>query len=230
MIIHRVVGPYYGLSIVIAILIGLIYIYRNLRREKVDKKNILYLILMMVPFIFTFGKIYTVATHITEENNILTVGISSYGGLIGAILASIVFEYIVPSKWKYLKYTILSLPLIYGLSKIACTIVGCCYGIPYNGLFRVNYIDIHDEFVFPVQALEVLSNVLLFLILNRFKDNNNITYITMISAATLKFSTDFLRHDHVNTMITSNQIFSIILVVITIVIYIRNNKSIRHKN
>jgi prolipoprotein diacylglyceryltransferase len=68
--------------------------------------------------------------------------------------------------------------------------------------------------------LEVILNLILFLILNKLRDKNNIEYITLISVSIIKFLTDFLRYDHVNTMITPNQVFSIIIVVITVIVFI----------
>lgn len=220
MIIHKINFPFYGLIIVLSVLIGLLYIYKNLRKEGIEKKYIFYYALLFIPFAFICGKLYTVIVNFNTGVNLLTAGLSAYGGLFGVVIASIIFEYIKPSNKVFIKYTVLSLPLIYGLTKIACSIVGCCHGIPYNGPLTVNYIDVQNEFLFPVQMLEVILNLILFLILNKLRDKNNIEYITLISVSIIKFLTDFLRYDHVNTMITPNQVFSIIIVVITIIVFI----------
>ena len=58
-----------------------------------------------------YGKIYTVFAY--GEDNILTAGLSAYGGLIGVVIASIIFEKILSTDGKIIKYTILSLPLVY---------------------------------------------------------------------------------------------------------------------
>ena len=224
MVIHKLKFSLYGLIIVLSVFIGIIYIYKNLRKEGIDKKNIYYFILLFIPFAFIGGKLYTLFTNLGKDINLLNAGLSAYGGLFGVVVASIIYEQIVPSNKKFIKYTILSLPLIYGLTKIACSTVGCCYGIPYEGIFKVKYIDVIDQFLFPVQMLEVLVNILLFMIVNKLKDINNISYITLICVSLVKFLTDFLRYDHIHTIITANQIFSIIIIVVTIIVFIINKK------
>ncbi|MCI5703121.1 MAG: hypothetical protein MR265_03950 [Erysipelotrichaceae bacterium] len=42
------------------------------------------------------------------------------------------------------------------ISKITYFIVGCCYGIPYNGPFSVTYPDNLNIPLFPVQLLKQL--------------------------------------------------------------------------
>lgn len=224
MVVHKINFPIYGIIVVLSVLIGCIYIYKNLRKEGIDKNLLLYYFFMFAAFAFICGKIYTILVNINEGIDLLHAGLSAYGGLLGVVLASIIYEYIFPCNKKIIKYSILSLPLIYGLSKIACTIVGCCHGIPYTGPFSVKYIDVLDEFVFPVQLLEVILNLVLFFIFNKFKDKKNIIYINLLVVSIVKFLTDFLRYDHIHTFITANQIFSIILIFIVIIIYVKNNK------
>ena len=157
----------------------------------------------------------------------MTAGLSAYGGLIGVVIASIIFEQILSTDKKIIKYTILSLPLVYGLTKIGCSIVGCCGGIPYDGIFKIKYMSDLNEintWQFPIQIVEVIVFLIIFIICHKFKNNKYINYITLILVAVFKFLLDFLRYDHVNILITRNQIFSIILVVITIVIFILNKK------
>jgi prolipoprotein diacylglyceryltransferase len=231
MIIHKINFPFYGLIIALSVFIGLLYIYKNLRREGIEKKYIFYYALLFIPFAFIGGKLYTLLVNFDQGANLLTVGLSAYGGLFGVIIASIIYEYIKPSDKKFIKYTVLSLPLIYGLTKIACSIVGCCHGIPYSGPFNVNYIDVQNEFLFPVQILEVILNLLLFYVVNKHKDVKYIIPITLISVSVIKFLTDFLRYEHIDKMITANQIFSIYIVIVTIMVMIilniKKRKNIR---
>lgn len=231
MIIHKINFPFYGICILLSLIIGCIYIYKNLVKQSIQKKYILYYFIMFIPFALIIGLTYTFVVGLISGKGIV-MGLSSYGGLLGVVIASIIFELILPSNKQFIKYSVLSLPLIYGLSKIGCTIAGCCYGIPYSGIFAVKYIDVLDEFVFPIQALEVILNVILFFIFNKFKNNKNIVYITFIVTSMVKFLTDYLRYEHINKFITSNQIFSIILIILTIICYLFMNKhkDIRHKN
>lgn len=219
--IPKISFPIYGIIIVISIVIGFLYIYFSLKKEKVNNKNIFLYFLMLISFSVIFGKLFTVITN-PEESNLLTAGISSYGGLVGLILSSYIFEKIVPMNNKLLCLSVISLPLIYGIGKIACFIAGCCYGIPYNGIFAVVYTDDLNIPLFPVQLLETVLFIIIFIVCNRFKDNKNIIYITLMLCIIFKFLLDFLRYDHLTKFITVNQIFSIILFVMLIVfIFIR---------
>ena len=153
----------------------------------------------------------------------IEAGLSSYSGLIGTLFASIIFEKILPSEGKIIKYTVLSLPLIYGLSKIACFISGCCYGLPYEGYFSVTYVNDLSISLFAIQITETIIFIIVFILCNKFRYRENIIYDTIIISAIMKFLLDFLRYDHINKNITTNQIFSIVLCVITIMVWICHN-------
>ena len=221
MIISKINFPVYGIIVVLSVVIGIVYIYRSLKKENFNNKNIFLYFLMYMMFSFTFGKIYTLITSL-EPTTFLKAGLSSYGGLIGAILASIIFEIILPSENKIIKYSILSLPLIYGLTKIACFISGCCYGIPYDGFLSVTYPDRLNIPVFPIQITETICFISIFIFCNKYKNKNNIAYIAMFLTVIMKFLLDFLRYDHLTQSITINQKFSIALFMITIMVLIYN--------
>lgn len=218
MIISKQTFPFYGIILLISIIISLFYIYRMLKKENIKDKNIYLYILLYGLFAIVFGKFYTMIT--SNEYNILKAGLSSYGGLIGVILASIIFEFIVPTNKKIIKYTIISLPLTYGIGKIACFIAGCCYGIPYNGIFNVVYKDGLNIPLFPIQITETIVFIMIFIICNKLRNNKNIIYITILISTISKFLLDFLRYEHINKLITANQIFSIIVIIVIIVLLI----------
>ena len=220
MIIPKFKISLYTPIIIVSIIVGMIYIYKNLKNEGVKKNNILLFFIMYISFALIFGKMYTMI--ISDDINILTSGLSSYGGLIGVVLASIIFELMLPLKGVVKKYSIISLPLVYGLSKIACFISGCCGGIPYDGLFKVKYPHMLNIWQFPIQIVETIVCLIVFFICSRLKNNKNINYIVLILVSIIKFSLDFLRYDHIKISITSNQIFSIILLAVTIVVYLFN--------
>lgn len=222
MIIPKQTFPFYGIILLISIVISLFYIYRMLKKENINNKNIYLYILLYGLFAIVFGKFYTMIT--SNEYNILKAGLSSYGGLIGVMLASIIFELIVPTNKKIIKYTIISLPLTYGIGKIACFIAGCCYGIPYNGIFNVIYRDGLNIPLFPIQLLESIVFIIIFIIANKLRNNKNVIYITVLVSILMKFLLDFLRYEHIKRVLSVNQIFSIILLVVLIIVYIFNRK------
>ena len=225
MIIPKINFPFYGIIIVLSILVGMYYIYSNLRKDKFDNKQILMYFIMYVAFAFVFGKIYTSLVYL--ESGFLEAGLSAYGGLVGVVIAAIIFEKIIPTNGSITKYTILSLPLVYGLTKVACSIVGCCGGIPYTGIFKVKYLNALNIWQFPIQIVETITFIVLFLILNKFKNNKYINYMVLIFVSIIKFLLDFLRYEHLNIFITRNQIFSILLLVIVLIVFVVNKISLK---
>ena len=222
MIIPKLHFPIYGIIIVLSIIIGILYIYGNLKKEKYNNKQILLYFFMYLVFAFIFGKIYTVLAY--GKDTFFEASLSAYGGLIGVVIASVIYEKILPANGRVIKYTILSLPLVYGLTKIACFVVGCCGGIPYTGIFKVKYINGLNIWQFPIQITETIVFLIIFIICHLLRNKKNISYITLILASIFKFLLDFLRYDHLNIIITKNQIFSIILILVVVIIYIKDRK------
>lgn len=219
MVFDKVEFPIYGIIIMLSIILGIVYIYRELKSNNINDKNIFLYFLMLISFSIVFGKIFTLLTS-PSDGNILTVGLSSYGGLVGLVLSSYIFEKIVYMNNKLIKVSIISLPLIYSISKIACFIVGCCYGIPYDGLFSVTYSHGLNISLFPVQLVETIVFMIIFVFCHKLRDNKYIIYITLVLCVILKFLLDFFRYDHITKILTVNQIFSIILLVIILIIFI----------
>ena len=224
MIFNKINFPIYGIIIIISVVIGMLYVLISLRKDNYKDKNILLYFLMYIAFSIVLGKMFTIITN-PNINNFLTAGLSSYGGLVGVILAAIIFEKILPTNNKIIKYSIISLPLVYGLTKIACFIVGCCYGIPYSGILSVTYTHGLNEPLFPIQITETIVFLIIFIICHKLHNNKNIIYIVIILVSITKFLLDFLRYEHLQKIITVNQIFSIILLIGTIIIWIINNKT-----
>lgn len=214
--------PLYEIIIIFSVLVGMIYIFLNLKNEIKNNKQILFFFIIYLIFSFVFGKIYTALLY--GQENFLEAGLSAYGGLVGVVIAAIIFEKKVPLDGKIIKYTILSLPLVYGLTKIACFFAGCCYGIPYDGIFKIIYPRSIDISVFPIQLLETIVFLAIYFIGNKYKNNKDIIFIVLSLVFTFKFLLDFLRYDHINIVFTRNQIFSIILLIINISLYIKNYK------
>ena len=222
MIIDKFSFPIYGIVITISLFIGYLYIGLSLKKEKIPTNFILLYTILGLAFCIVFAKILAFITN--PNQGFIFSGLSSYGAAIGVVLSSIIFEKIVPTNRHQIKYSILSLPLIYGLSKIGCFLAGCCYGIPYNGPFSVTYPSGLNISLFPIQLVETISFLCLFFIINHFKNKANISKITMLIGVFFKFILDFLRYDHVTNIITFNQIISIILVIVIILYWILNKK------
>jgi len=218
----------YGIIIILSIFISAFYIAKSLKKEGYKDRNIYLYFMMYISFALVFGKIFTLVTN-QSAANLLTAGLSAYGGLIGVILAAIIFEKILPMNNEIIKYTIISLPLTYALTKIACFITGCCGGIPYEGFLYVIYPQGLNIPQFPIQIIETIVFLVVFLVCHKLRKNKNVLYITIIAGAIIKFLLDFLRYDHITKIITINQIFSVLLVLITIMVLIYQNITKKQK-
>lgn len=219
MTIYRTNIPIYEILIYFSIIIGAIYIYISVDKSGIPKKKLVFFF-----FLFFFNSIFLAKLYSFFEQsggNIITIGLTGYGGLIGAIAASLLYFFIYKDK-RFIKYTIISLPLIYGFAKLACFFNGCCYGIPYNGPFSVKYPSIMNKSLFPIQLVETICFIILFNICNFINKHKNIIYITLILTFILKFLLDFFRYSHIYKFLSNNQIVSIILCFITIIIYFIN--------
>lgn len=225
MIINKIDFPMYNIIVILSVLIGIIYILLSLYNDKLLNKKIIIFIIMFFIFSFFGGKLYTYILY-DYGTSLLKSSLSSYGGLAFGIIAAIIYEKLFKEK-NVIKYTILSLPLIYSFTKIACAINGCCYGIKYDGFLSVTYPHVMNESLFPVQFLEVIVFFGLFIILNTNKNRKDIEYITLLLISVLKYLVEFLRFERIN-VINQNQIFSIILFSITLLLYIINHKRHRH--
>ena len=88
------------------------------------------------------------------------------GGAIGTIFYANVFKI---NAIKNIETFVIVIPFFHYVGRIGCFLAGCCYGIEYNGLFKIMYTEAiaapNGINLFPVQLLEALLNFLLFLFL-----------------------------------------------------------------
>ena len=229
-VIHNFNFSIYGVCILASIIIGMIFIYISLRKKKIDKEKIMLSFMLMILLVITGGKLFTIVT--SESNNLLTAGLSSYGGAIGMILTVVIFTFIYPDyKKDFIDNYILSIPLIYSISKLGCFFVGCCHGIEYNGIFNVTYIDASDISYFPVQLAETIAFMIIFIICliiySKTKYKKYIIEIVFILSGLCKFLLDYLRISHIGQTLSINQIVSIIFILIGVIMIII--KKIRSK-
>ena len=209
---------FYGFFIVLSLVLSILYVYFFLMKQKVEKRLILLSGILVIPFVLLGGKYLTILTS-KGNINLITAGLSSYGGVIGLIISTLIFEKITNEKKIKTAY-ILSLPLMYSVSKLGCFFAGCCYGIKYNGIFNIKYENLYSYTVFPVQLLETISFLIIFIILNiiyKKTKTKNIIWYTILFSALIKFALDYLRISHTGILLSTNQIISIVFVMISIV-------------
>lgn len=223
MVINQSSFPTYKIMIAFSVIVGILYIFHFLKKENIPKRELIIFFILFFIISILFGKLYTYVV-VGLKGNYFKTGLSAYGGLIGVLIASIIYELLYPRRGIVIKYTALSLPLIYAFTKIGCTFAGCCYGIPYNGPFAITYPHISSESLFPIQLLEVIIFTIMFMIGNSNRDKKNIAYYILLLIAIFKFLLDYLRNSHIGVILSPNQIFSIILLIITSIVYLYKRK------
>lgn len=226
----------YGFIIIISMLIGLIVIYFNVKKLNYLKEDIFFLIVYLLIGMIVGAKYFDYIINIERYKtfNFMSIGLSSYGAVIGVIVMLVIYSKQFKKSFLTILTSIIpSLPLIYGLSKIACFISGCCYGIEYDGLFSIVYYHSHSApngvGLFPVQLVESIIFILIFMLFNfKVKINDKYTGYMFIVCGFFKFILDFFRHTHMHQMISTNQIVSLLFIIIGI-IYIYLKKIIKSR-
>ena len=152
------------------------------------------------------------------------------GGLIGIYLVKIIHKIDV---LKYLSELIFCIPLVHGFGRIGCYLSGCCYGIPYNGPFNIEYHNIPytlcDVNLFPIQLVEAISLFLLaiifFSIILKYRGSIKLILYYFISYSILRFFIEFYRYDSARGgiwILSTSQWISLIILIISIIILIFN--------
>ena len=227
----------YAIFVLLAIMSGLLFISQNLKKTDYREEERIGL-LVYIALGFLFGaKYYSFLQNPQQYNGIFhfsKVGLSSYGALIGIIILLFLFSKQYKKPFQNLIMMILpALPLMYGIGKIGCFLVGCCYGIEYDGPFNITY---HHSYsapngvsVFPIQLLESIVFLGIFLWMYLKKKPCNIKEIgqMIFVCAISKFLLNFLRMEDIEHFISLNQVLSIICIVIGFVLMIHKEKLVK---
>lgn len=251
--------PTYGTLIEIAFIIGVYLAMRRAPIYHIRKEHILFASLYAgIGLILGAKLLYALSVlPVVLKNQALfaadkvfllkymTEGFVFYGGLIGVCIA--VWIYSRQTKTPLLPLGNLMIPVIpfiHSIGRIGCFSAGCCYGLVYDGPLYVLFPE--DAIVsgvsgfprFPVQLLESLLNMLLFLFLYYYsrkpRKDGRIIGIYLISYAFIRFLLEFLRGDSVRGIffgLSVSQWISLMIIPVGIRIYMfkSGNRSITKK-
>lgn len=206
----------YSILLVASLVIGLVIPSVKLAKAGM-RKDVLLCVALLNMFLALFcGKIYTM---IAQKNwDLIRTGFSSLGGLIGFLAGTYIFYFICDKDKKILENYVISLPLIYAISKVGCFLAGCCHGIEYTGILHVKYeadsACALTTGVFPVQITETIVFFIIYFLLNLKSQKEGIVIKTLFFSALAKFLLDFLRYSHVGKIVTGNQMVCLIIMVV----------------
>ncbi len=158
-------------------------------------------------------------------------GFVFYGGLIGGILG--LFLYCRQFKMPVLKifdiYAVI-LPLGHALGRVGCFFGGCCYGMPYDGVFSYKYFvtpenggaaGLYGQSLFPVQLFEAAFLIAIFLLLYLLyrklaHAEGLFTLLYAILYSVVRFTLEFFRYDAIRGAylgLSTSQWISILLII-----------------
>lgn len=226
---------FYSIMILLSLFVNVLIVLFTYKKFNFTKDEIIGALVYENIGIITGAKLLTFFENYKQYNefNFLNTGFSSLGGIIGAIICLIIFAIQFKKNYKDLLFIFMpSIPLMYAIGKIGCFIVGCCYGIQYNGLGNVVYnyskeapIGIH---LFPIQILETIVFILIFIFIiikiTKKEFNWKTLGINFILCGLAKFILDFFRMSHVGKIITTNQILCLLFIGIGIILFFKENK------
>lgn len=198
---------FYGPIVFISILAGIATACIIMKKADVRKETSIYTALLTFVSII----ICSAVISISLAGDIRKVGFVGAGGalglILGATMSAVIFrDHIAESVCAW----IVSAPLMYGLSKIACHVAGCCNGIVYHGILHVTYGAKGDESYFPVQLTETVAFLMIFAVglwmYIKLSDRMKTAMIILFVSGMTKIILEFLRESHHGQIISGYQI------------------------
>ncbi len=239
-----IVIPTYGLlgfiGIVVAISFAIFYFSKFYDIKKEDIFNcsiyaiigigigakVLYLITILPELIQDFDSLNW--QYIIQ---ILKSGFVFYGGLIGGVLGIFVYSKRFKISFKELCMILIpTVPIFHSIGRIGCLLAGCCYGREYHGFGSITFYnsDLAPNGIplFPIQIMESICNLIIFIIIltiyKKFKGTYKTIAIYSITYSVVRFVLEFFRGDAQRGIIilSTSQWISIVVFAIGIFLFV----------
>lgn len=128
-------------------------------------------------------------------------GMVYYGGLIGGIAGAVAAVRLSDLDFDlYAGAIVPCIPLGHAFGRVGCLFAGCCYGVPYDGVCAVHSVyAAAEQSLFPVQAVEALLNIALFIAFVIFcgtkRKGAHTLCFYLIAYSAIRFAVEFFRGD-----------------------------------
>lgn len=159
---------FYRLFAVLAVIFGVITLSLLLHRNKIGIYKVIALIIPLLVFFFTGARLFNLflnpkAYETVSVFKLEFVGLSIFGGLIGAVFAVILWCKIfhIPV-WRILDLCIIPAAGSFAIARVGCFLNGCCSGKFSNSIFAVVYprfinsTGLESYPVLPTQLFELI--------------------------------------------------------------------------
>lgn len=240
------------LGIVVAISLGVFYFSKF---YDVKKEDVFYCSLFGLIGIGVGAKllyILTILPKLIQNFNNLDLkslisalmqgGFVFYGGLIGGILGILVYSKVFKISFKKLSMILIpTVPIFHAIGRIGCLCAGCCYGMEYHGFGSITF---HNTPyaptgipLFPMQIVESICNLIIFIILlityKKFKGTYITIFLYFILYSVIRFILEFYRGDIARGILlglSTSQWISIAIFIIVIILYMKIKKETKSYN
>ena len=172
-------------------------------------------------------------------------GLVFYGSMLGALLALYIFCKANHAPLRpNLNLCVLIFPLAHACGRVGCALTGCCYGIEYHGPLAITYSvsqivpgandDLADFSRFPIQPLEAVCELIIFIILLYFYikkgDDFSVTTTYLLIYPVVRFFDEFLRGDNIRGLwgpFSTSQWISLAIIIVTVIyLIVKKRKNI----
>lgn len=229
---------WYAILITISIIIGFIWAKICNGRFDIKFENILDLSLFMIPIAIICARLYYIlfnfsyySNNISEVFNLRNGGLAIYGALIGAIITIIIFcKKKKINIFNLMDYLAPIIPLGQAIGRWGNYINIEAYGSETNLPLRMEIIENGvTKYVHPTFLYESICNFILFIILTKVskkrKFTGQIVLLYFIGYSFIRFFIEGLRTDSLMFGdIRISQLLSLIIFVVSLIIYIINIK------
>ncbi len=173
-------------------------------------------------------------TDLDYLNTLMGGGFVFYGGLVGGFIGLYLCgRFLHIPVLRYAQTAIPVIPLVHAFGRVGCALVGCCYGIPYNGPGAVIYTESAAAPtgvpLFPVQTVEASANFVLAAVLSLYviscrkkKKKPKSVQLYLVIYSILRFVLEFMRYDDSERGIllglSTSQWISIVICLIVIIL------------
>lgn len=241
----------YQITGLIGILLALVVVFLLQKRTRLTRSHLAWLCVCAVAGMFVGGHLLFFLVGLPDfiQNDLPNVhngaelfdsiyyaasGLVFYGGLLCALLFMYLYIRVrkLPGRL-YLNNLVVAFPLFHFMGRIGCTFTGCCYGIGYDGPLALHYPshviqpglndDIADFARFPVQPLEAVLELLIFVfllvMLLKKDDAFSVTSTYLLIYSVVRFLDEFLRGDALRGFwgpLSTSQWISLAIFVVTL--------------
>ncbi len=210
----------YGFLLALAFVLGIWFAAKRAKRQGINIDWIPDLSLVILVTAIVGSRFFYVIRHLEEfeghrwdminpiqsSGEIGIGGLSMFGGLVLAIICSVIFLRLKKLNVQRIADIVApSIMLGLGVARIGCYFNGCCFGLPTQSSLGVifppdspaGYFYL-DTPIFPIQLVASLMGFLIFAILlfvERFKNFDGFTFWLMLALYSVgRFTIDFFRY------------------------------------